>query len=357
MLKKICTFSAVILFAAAAKAQSSDSTIVETPLKISGSVDVYYRFDFQKNAANSRTSFTPSHNSFELGMASVKLEKSYKNVSFVADLGFGRRASDFSYNEDGILESIKQLYVTYAPADWVKFTAGSWATHVGYELVDPILNRNYSMSYMFSYGPFFHTGVKADFTSGKSGFMVGLANATDYKFAPPGKINKKFFLAQYSYAASDNFKAYLNYVGGQAPDTAKISQFDLVLLTKLSGKFGIGFNGTVNSAKLWANPKYSSGKSWWGSAVYLNFDPTDKFGITWRNEYLSDAKGRLFFGGYANGGSIFASTLSANLKVGSNFVIIPELRSDNASKSIFSTDKGAAKKSTTSFLVAAVYAF
>ena len=39
----------------------------------------------------------------------------------------------------------------------------SWATHVGYELVDAYLNRNYSMSYMFSYGPFFHTGIKADF--------------------------------------------------------------------------------------------------------------------------------------------------------------------------------------------------
>ena len=62
----------------------------------------------------------------------------------------------------------------------------SWATHVGYELVDPQLNRNYSMWYMFTNGPFTHTGLKADITKGKHGFMVGISNATDYRIPPDG---------------------------------------------------------------------------------------------------------------------------------------------------------------------------
>ena len=56
------------------------------------------------------------------------------------------RAKEFAYTDEGITQAIKQLYVSYSPAEWLKFTAGSWATHVGYELVDPQLNRNYSMS-------------------------------------------------------------------------------------------------------------------------------------------------------------------------------------------------------------------
>ena len=91
-------------------------------------------------------------------MASVKFEHKGRKVSAVADLGFGPRAKDFSYTDDGITQAIKQLYVSYAPTDWVKFTVGTWATHVGYELLDPQLNRNYSMSYMFTNGPFSHTG-------------------------------------------------------------------------------------------------------------------------------------------------------------------------------------------------------
>jgi len=132
----------------------------DSALTISGSVDGYYRYNFANAKdlmeTNSLTSFTSSHNSFELGMASVKVAYSKGKVGAVADLGFGKRASEFSYNEIGMdaLSSIKQAYVWYAPSDKVKFSMGKWATHMGYELVDPQLNRNYSMSYMFSYGPF-----------------------------------------------------------------------------------------------------------------------------------------------------------------------------------------------------------
>ncbi|HYE56707.1 MAG TPA: outer membrane beta-barrel protein, partial [Chitinophagaceae bacterium] len=168
------------------QASNNTATADETPpgkvraFTFSGSADIYYRYDFAKTSTNNLTSFTNSHNSFELGMASVKLEYKFNKVSMVADLGFGKRATEFSYNDEGIAAGIKQLFVTYTPADWIKFTTGSWTTHIGYELIDPQLNRNYSMSYMFTNGPFFHTGLKADLTKGKHGLMIGVANATDY---------------------------------------------------------------------------------------------------------------------------------------------------------------------------------
>src|SRR2546430_16145740 len=69
--------------------------------KFSGSADVYYRYNFQepKSPYNNLTSFTNSQNSFELGMASIKVEHSIGKVGMVADLGFGRRADEFSYND------------------------------------------------------------------------------------------------------------------------------------------------------------------------------------------------------------------------------------------------------------------
>jgi hypothetical protein len=325
-------------------------------LKISGSADVYYRYDFAKTKANNLTSFTNSQNAFSLGMASIKAEHQAGKVGVVVDLGFGTRATEFAYNDNGIAAAVKQLYVTYAPADWIKFTAGSWATHVGYELVDPQLNRNYSMSYMFTNGPFTHTGLKADITKGKHGFMLGVSNATDYRTVPGGKINKKFVIAQYSVAPSEDVKIYFNYVGGKNPDTSITNQFDIVATAKLSEKFSAGINGTVNSGKAWDGAKNISGKSWSGAAVYLNVDPKSWFGLTLREEYFSDKNQLKMFAFAPKGGNIFATTLSANFKVNS-FLIIPELRLDNASETIFTDKSGAGKKSFTSFLVAAVYAF
>src|SRR4051812_42296059 len=210
MLRKTFVAGAALLSFTCANAQDSSlalaripktaetKTVTETPeaakpplLTISGSVDAYYRYDFAKTKANNFTSFTNSHNNFSLGMASIKFEHKTDKLDAVADLGFGPRAKEFSYNDDGITAAIKQLYISYSAASWIKFTVGTWATHVGYELLDPQLNRNYSMSYMFTNGPFSHTGVKADITAGKHGFMVGVSNATDYRYVPDGVINKK----------------------------------------------------------------------------------------------------------------------------------------------------------------------
>jgi hypothetical protein len=364
MLRKICfsTLAFSVFYSASAQEIApKDSITKEEPeaggLKISGYVDAYYRFNFnnpskESGVYNNATSFTNSHNSFELGMASVKLEHSVGKVGLVADLGVGRRAEEFSYNDEGTLLAIKQAYVTYAPSDVLKFTAGSFATHVGYELVDPNLNRNYSMSYMFSYGPFFHTGVKADFTAGKSGFMLGIANPTDLKTA---SFSRKWLIGQYSLAATDNVKFFLNVQSGNAEDSAKtrLRQLDAVITAKVNDQFSLGYNGTVQKRTARdGRGKYEDGNSWWGSALYLNLDPTPTFGLTLRGEYFYDKKDILGFNS-----SIFATTLSANFKVG-GLTLIPELRLDNASSdAVFTKRDGTGTKGTASALFAAVYSF
>lgn len=362
MLRKF--FLSIIAGLSLSSAYSQDSTAAAQPWILTGSVDAYYRFNFSNpksdaiennpafdglNPFNNYTSFTNSQNSFELGMASLKVEHSMGKVGVVADLGFGRRAEEFSYNDANTMLAIKQAYVTYAPSDHLKFTAGSWATHVGYELVDAYLNRNYSMSYMFSFGPFFHTGLKADFTAGKSGFMIGLANPTDLKSA---SFQQKFGIAQYSYGG-DKFKVYLNYVGGNVEGAQKQKQVDAVITVPLSDKFNIGLNGTLQSNKLrGTNGKYDDDAlTWWGSALYLNVDPTSSFGMTLRGEYLDNKDGYL---GLAS--RMFETTLSLNFKVG-GLTIIPELRLDSGKEEMFIKNDGTLNKSTVTGLVAAVYKF
>lgn len=352
MLKK--TFSAIILMFIFVNAFSQDSTApAPATTKISGYVDAYYRYNFNdpKEGFNTGgTSFTNSQNSFQLGMASLKVEHSFGKVGLVADLGFGTRAKEFSYADADHLVPVKQAYVTYAPSDKVKFTMGKWATHIGYELLDPALNKNYSMSYMFSYGPFSHTGIKADFTlGGGSGLMVGIANPIDV--TAPSRASTKTLLGQYSYVGS-KFSAYLNYMGyfgakTTMPTASSLSQFGLTMVATVSDKFSIGYDGTVQSVK---DEEDDKSKSWWGSALYFNYMPTDKFALCLRTEYFGDEKY-----GLKVGANVFQSTLSANFKVG-NLLIIPEIRLDNASQEIFEKKDGTTKSTATGIL-AAVYSF
>jgi hypothetical protein len=355
MLRKISSL-AIFSVALGTYVEAQDST--KKSLNITGSVDAYYRYNFHNakdsGYLNNYTSFTNSQNSFELGMASVKAEYTSGKVTGVVDLGFGRRADEFSYNEKGtgLATAIKQAYISVAASDKLKFTMGKWATHVGYELVDAYLNRNYSMSYMFSYGPFFHTGLKAEYTAGNFGFMLGVANPTDNVTA---SFAKKMVLGQISASGSDGkIKAYLNYQGGKDMGENTINQVDLVVTGTLSDKFSVGYNGTVQSIK---PDGKSSGDSWWGSAVYLNVDPSKAFGVTLRGEYFDDKKavsGLAVASGV--GTSVFAATLSGNIRI-DNLTIIPEFRLDNSKEAIFAKNPNEGVKSTGTFILAATWHF
>lgn len=353
MLRKICV--SILLLSATLLSNAQDSTAKKSNFTFTGSVDGYFRSDFSKELANNRTSFTNSNAKLALGMISGKVDFTSGKFGFTADLGVGKRAKEFAYNDKGVLAAVKQLYATYAPSDWLKFTAGTWATHVGYELVDAYANRNYSMAYMFSYGPFLHTGVKSDLTFGKTGLMIGISNATDYRNAPDP--NKKYLVLQFSQAITDDVKLFVNYVGGQRPtDSAKIRQFDVVFTAKLSDQFNIGYNGTVNTTKFQTKGTYESGKSWSGSAVYLNYDPAKKFGITLRSELFGDKNQLSALSTAAAGGTIFANTISGNVKLG-GLTLIPEIRLESSGSKVFIDKNGAAASSSGSFLLAAVYKF
>jgi hypothetical protein len=331
----------------------SDTTCPHpTPaLTITGSADLYYRYDLSRSDKNNFTSFTNTHNQFMLGMASIKLEHKTARVDMVADLGVGPRAREFAYNDDGITQAIKQLYISYSFNNWLKVTAGSWSTHIGYEVLDANANRNYSMSYLFTNGPFSHTGLKADFTAGKSGLMIGIANPTDYRAIPSEGHNNKNIIAQYSYAPSDNLKLYLNYTGGRDIEDNRIHQYDLVLTARTSTLFSFGLNSSLNKSSL-AIEKYSSSRCWWGSALYLTIDPKTWYGLTLRTEYFNDAKGARL----PAPASVVATTLSANFKV-DGFTFIPEFRLDNANTPVYSRHDGAPTYTAASFLLAAVYSF
>ncbi len=298
--------------------------------------DGYYKSDFSKQSTNNKTSFTNSNKSLQLGMASIKLDHTNGNFAATLDLGLGKRAQEFSYNDNGVAQAIKQAYISYAPMSGLKITAGKWATHIGYELLDAYSNRNYSMSYAFSYGPFFHTGFRADIAlGGKSAFMIGFAQPTDFvSTSSPDKM----LIAQFSTSSKDDkLKAFLNYQGGKDK-----SQFDLVLNGVVSSQVGINYDGTIANI---------SGKNWTSNAVYVNYDPSAKFGFTLRSEYFNDTKNAV-----GVGSSIFQNTLSANIHF-AKLTLIPEIRFDNAKDKIFFNSNSNLNQYAGNFLIAAVYKF
>ena len=321
----------------------------EAPLSIAGHLDAYYRYS--SNGVAGKTSYSDAGKGFGFGMANLQLSKDAGKISFMADVMFGPRAEGTNYyytsatDNASSLALIKQLYVCYKPTDKLKFTLGNFMTFVGYELVEASNNLNYSMSYNYTNGPFYHTGLKLDYQfTDKFGAMVGLFNRTDTKL----DNGSKFFGGQLSYV-SGPFKIYGNILAGKEIDSSQVNTFDITTSYQATSKFGIGFN-LINKS---VTPQKGSATSWLGTAFYLNYAFTDKFTLAGRGEFLNDKKGALF--GF-NDNTVTAFTLSGNFKVDA-LTIIPEIRFDSSKNAIFATDAGKTEKAETAFILAAVYKF
>ena len=303
MKKSILTFGTILLAVICVNAQSDTTkpSAATNTTTYTTYIDGYYRSDFAGLQSNNKTSFTNSNNSLQLGMASFKVDQTLGKFAGTVDLGVGK-----------------------------------WATHIGYELLDAYSNRNYSMSYGFSYGPFFHTGLRADISlGGKTAMMIGVAEPTDITSS---KVEGKMAIAQLSTASSDDkLKAFLNYQGGKDK-----SQFDVVLNAAITDQFGFNYDGTVCNL---------AGTNWSSNAVYFNYDPSTKVGFALRSELFNDSKGAA-----GVGTSIFQNTLSVNFHL-NKFTIIPELRLDNANDKVFVNGTNVKSTGSGNFLIAAVYKF
>ncbi len=399
-------------FAQDEAAAEEASTEKDSGLQFSGSVDTYYRTTLNTNdnggSSAPATSFA-NGTGFNLGMINLVASKDGEKSGFVADLVFGPRGDDavfVDWDPDGNFGTnralVNQLYAYWNVSDQLTLTIGNFNTFLGYEVISPTGNFNYSTSYMFSYGPFSHTGVKADIgLTDELSAAVAIMNPTD--FTSTTMVNSATLGLQLGYE-NDMGGAWLNVLFGDqdgrliddpektmfsgigAVSAKPLFQIDLTTGWNLTDELYLGFNGTLNSVSglemlalkdgatdstdLEITDIDDSEASFFGAAVYVQYALSDAFKIGFRGEYFGDDSNYGITGSYDPestdaivSGSIIDLTLSANYTVG-NLTLIPEFRVDMASEEIFmpktiELEDGAVKmtNSLMSVALAAVYAF
>lgn len=328
----------------------------ENGLEISGSVDTYWKYDFSgyKSAdgtSNIGTSFADEQNSISIGMIDISLTQTVGKASFVGEIAFGPRSfkSIPLFQPDGdfddVYVGIQNLYASYQFTDVLSMTAGYMGTFVGYEVISPAANFNYSTSYLFSFGPFQNSGIKADFAiSDRFAFMVGLFNDWNVYQDFNGVSD---FGAQLYFMPVDGWDIYVNFVTGNPSGTI----IDLTTGWQVSDGFYLGLNAAGYSA----NGEDTGGYS--GVALYPKLDVSDAISLGLRYEYFN-IKEYIENGTTFEANNVNSITLTANLKAGP-LTLIPEFRLDGGNDEFFykNSDGIDMTKSASQFLIAVVYAF
>jgi len=345
-LKSALTIAAMSL----ASASFAQEAAKVAPLEISGSVDTYFKYDFAK-VPNIATSFASDQNSISIGMIDLALKKTTGKASFVGELSFGPRGQAGSLlSENGESFHIQNLYASYAFTDKFTMTAGFMGTFIGYEVISPVANFNYSTSYLFSAGPFQNAGIKGTYAfTDKVSLMVGLFDDWNVYTDVNGVSHVG---AQLTVSPVEGWTAYLNVLSGKSAGAVGVGTImDLTTSYQVTEKVKVGLNAADYTIG-------NDGGGYSGAALYLQnaFSPAVSLGI--RGEYFS-TKDKM--NGAANlnvvpGESVTAVTLSANIKSG-GLTFIPEVRFDNGSADMFVKSSLLPTKSASQFSLALVYAF
>ena len=349
MIKKITllfTLFSISLFA-------QEVTEEKNKFSLSGSVDTYFRQNINgpngENAIAPNTSFA-NLNGFALGMANIVGSFESGKVGAVADLVFGPRGEDATFlssvlRPQGSSNIVNQLFVYWNISDKIKLTAGNFNTFLGYEVISPVENYNYSTSYLFSYGPFSHTGVKADFVlSDDWSALVGVFNNTD--------ATEFNFDNNYTIGTQLGYKTtFLNIIyGKQGGNTKANFQIDLTAGYDLSDHFFLGINTSYSD---------TDGVSFYGAALYPQYQVSDSFTLGIRGEFFAETEeGVGAIGVYNTQGDaqVLAFTLTGSYEVG-DLTIKPELRLDTTDEASFLDTDLNPSKSLSSFVVAGIYKF
>ncbi len=352
----------------------------EPTFTLSGSLDTYFRTSFNTQNAYFNDSFAPStsfanQHGFGLGMFNLIATYSGEKVGFTGDLVFGPRGRDAVFGTATNQGIINQAFVFYKVAEKFTLNLGQFNTFLGYEVISPTGNFHYSTSYLFSWGPFNHTGVRLDF-AGENGVVAKFAvmNPTDFvEFNPVNTYTLGGQIGKTNDKGGIWFNLLYGDLDGTLDDDAvalatskgSLFQADLTLGYSLTDKFYLGFNASSQSLAPGEEVDINGDiidstkdpSSFFGFAIYPKLTFSEKFALGLRAEYFSVKNGHLsIFSTNSEGdGDIMEFTLSGNYKVG-GLTLIPEFRIDTSSGDSFYVDNEV-KSFMPSLMLAAVYKF
>ncbi len=331
--------------------EATPAPSAEPKVQVTGFVDVYYGYNFNKVDPALRT-FDLQHNAFSLSLAEVAFTKGVtpeSKVGFRVDLDFGKTADLVAAYEPEaggkeIYKHIQQAYGSLLTGK-LQWDAGKFVTPMGAEVIESQDNWNYTRSILFGYAiPFYHMGVRASLPVNDK-LSLGAQLVNGWNNASEINGNKTVHLS-----ATVKPTASVTWIGNYmvsketpgSDDTRHLFDTTLTIAAtpklSLMGNFDYGTEGDV---------------SWWGVAGYAKYQVRDGWALVGRYEYLDDADGGFMTFG-TNAQSI---TVTSDHTIAGALKARLEYRTDFAGDNIFEKEDGSVGKSQTTLTIGLVYAF
>lgn len=282
-----------LLGSATASAQEEAAPLTLPPhLTLTGFIDTYYAYDFNRPADNERPSFLYNHSRHnELSLNLVTLGLAYDDDHVRGALGL--MAGTYSeYNYSAELDNLQSLLEAWAG---LKLRSGLWldaglfASHIGFESARSADNPTLTRSLQAENSPYYLAGVRLSWQpSAKLTLAAVLANGWQNLRETPNNSSKGGG-TQITWQPVDwltlNFSSWIS---SETPDSApRLRLFhDLYLLASLNSTLSLSAGLDLGAQQRGEDQEGWS--SWYGMMLILHQQWASWLATAQRVEYYSD---------------------------------------------------------------------
>jgi hypothetical protein len=374
MLRILSVFMFISLFApinGRAEDPAAAPAAPAPPFTISGFVDTYYSYNFNKPDSRLNqlptTNFDFDHNTFGLSLAELVVSKAAEPVGFRMDFDYGP-TTDFVHcgtvncnpavSPEATYKNIQQAYVTWATPLKVTLDMGKFVTHMGAEVIESKDNWNYTRSLLFCCAiPYYHAGVRANYPINDMLFVNGYVLNGWNDVIETNAM--KTYGATIGFTPIKQLPIVLNWIGPEECTDPTTCPSGFVYTNKQVYDAIVTFNAT-DALSFMLNYDYGSLKdatdktlkySGWAAYARWKVDPC---AVAIRYEMVDDKDG-LMLGAADN--KVSELTVTAEHTVAKSLLTRLEYRRDKADQNIYEKKDAKVTDSQGRVVLSAVYMF
>ncbi|MBI3810820.1 MAG: porin [Nitrospirae bacterium] len=348
------------------------------PFTLSGFVDTYYGYNFNKPKSMTNgpgTNFDFNTNTFGLNLAELVVSKDPAPVGFRMDFDYGP-TTDFVHCgtvncnpnnpltnvNESTYKNIQQAYVTWATPYKVTLDMGKFVTHMGAEVIESKDNWNYTRSLLFCCAiPYYHAGVRANLPVNDMLYVNGYVYNGWNDVIETNAM--KTFGAQIGITPIKQLPIVLNWIGPEEVLGVYNDKqvYDAIVNFNPTDALSFMVNYDYGSQKDQTVPNGKTMK-YSGVAVYARWK-VDPCALAVRYEMVNDKDNLMFGGTTPNGNKVKELTVTGEHTIAKNLLTRLEYRMDKSDDKIYETKDSATnpltspKNSQSRVVLSAVYMF
>jgi Putative beta-barrel porin-2, OmpL-like. bbp2 len=313
-----------------------------SPFTVSGYLETYYAYDFNKPVNNTRPSFIYSHNrANEVNLNLGFIKGSYNTDKLRANLSVATGTyMNANYSaEPGVLKNIYEanIGVRLSKKSNLWLDAGILPSHIGWESAIGKDCWTLSRSLAADNSPYFETGAKLSYTSKNEKWVLAafVLNGWQRIQRVDGNTTPAFG-TQVTYKPTA--KITLNsstFIGNDKPDSVRQMRYfhDFYGIFQLNDKLAAmaGFDFGAEQKQKGS----SAMNTWYTPVIILKYAATPKTNIGVRGEYYADQSGVIISTGTPNGFKTWGFSANVDYNILDNIMWRVEIRNLQSKDDIF----------------------